>query len=385
MCGLCLPHCPTYQLSRNEADGPRGRLSLMLGLRDGSLEPDENVTQHLESCLSCRACEAMCPSLVPYGQLIDAARSHIRECRDKPTPQLEKWRNQLFSQRHVLTPLLSSQRLADRLGLGAITRHIAGDLGRALPKMLPKAARPFGTHPSIGPQRGRVGLFVGCTGSSMDADTTRAAITLLTAFGFKVIAPRAQACCGAMHRHGGDERRADDLVAANQAVFADKAVDAIVGITTACVAELRDFGHLNQPVEEISAFLARQPAEAWPPLVALDNQRAAIHLPCSQRNVLKQPRASFELLGHIPGLELIDLPGNEFCCGAAGMQRLSHSKQAAALREPKLRAIGELRPDYIVSSNIGCTLHLNVGLDAFKPRPPQVIHPITLLARCLRP
>ncbi|HET19471.1 MAG TPA: 4Fe-4S dicluster domain-containing protein, partial [Chromatiales bacterium] len=77
MCGMCVPHCPTYALTRNEADGPRGRIALMLAMHQDRLEPDAETIAHLEGCLSCRACERICPSKVPYGQLIDAARERI--------------------------------------------------------------------------------------------------------------------------------------------------------------------------------------------------------------------------------------------------------------------------------------------------------------------
>ena len=75
MCGLCLPHCPTFSLYQNESEGPRGRISLMLGLANGRLAADASVVRTFDHCLTCRACESVCPSLVPYGQLIDETRS----------------------------------------------------------------------------------------------------------------------------------------------------------------------------------------------------------------------------------------------------------------------------------------------------------------------
>jgi len=383
MCGLCLPHCPTYGLNSNEADSPRGRLSLMLGLHSGALTPDGDVAAHLNSCLGCRACETMCPSLVPYGRLIDAARQ-VLDDEGEGNPVLTRWRDELLSRRGRLSTLMTAQALSDRVGLGGLTRRLGGELARPLPRRLPWPSNPFGHHRPEREAVGRVGLFIGCAGTSLDADSSRAARRLLTAFGFEVIVPRRQDCCGAMHRHGGAPAQADERLERSRAAFANLTLDAIVGLSTACVAEWREQAAANNPpIREISEFLNAQPAERWPTLKALEGKLVAIHLPCSQRNVLREPMSVHALLARIPGLKQIDLDGNAYCCGSAGLQRFDHPEQAAALRAPKLRHIEQSRPDFIVSANVGCAMHLNAGLDALSPRPAEVIHPITLLAACL--
>ena len=73
-CGLCLPHCPTYRITRDEGDSPRGRVSLMQALVSKAVD-SQNLHRHLDRCLGCLACETACPSGVRYGALIDAVRA----------------------------------------------------------------------------------------------------------------------------------------------------------------------------------------------------------------------------------------------------------------------------------------------------------------------
>src|SRR4051812_1383645 len=82
-CGLCLPACPTYTQDFNEADSPRGRITLMLGLSDGTIPPTESVQRHLDLCLDCRGCETICPSGVVYHELIEEMRAKL--ARSQPT------------------------------------------------------------------------------------------------------------------------------------------------------------------------------------------------------------------------------------------------------------------------------------------------------------
>ena len=76
-CGLCLPHCPTFRLTGDEAASPRGRLAAMAAVGGGVAEVDETFEAILDACLQCRACETACPSLVPFGRAMEGARIEI--------------------------------------------------------------------------------------------------------------------------------------------------------------------------------------------------------------------------------------------------------------------------------------------------------------------
>lgn len=403
MCGICVPHCPTFGLTQNEADGPRGRISLALGLSSGQLAADATVVDHLDRCLSCLACESVCPSRVAYGSLMDhlrtalAAGDFTADMTNQRTPDtttvdeaaLPKaarriWaalRNRVLSRRRMMGRLGSLLRILQRLGLGGALRTLGGPWGRALPRQLPKRFHPAAHRPAThktnetGRSARRVGLFIGCTGEALNSDAVRAGIRVLQALGHIVETPERQACCGAMHQHGGDLVEAARLRAENRQVFSAPDLTAIVVLGTACTAELQREAQAA-PVVEITDYLVNLPDTDWPPLNPLVI-RAGIHLPCSQTRVLKQPGSTERLLRRIPDLTPVPLATNDRCCGAAGMHVLMYPDQAEALRAPKLAEIERLKPDCVVSANIGCATHLAAGLGV------AVRHPVELIARAL--
>jgi len=400
MCGICVPHCPTFGLSENEADGPRGRISLMLGLHENRLTIDEDVRTHLDSCLACRACEAVCPSKVPYGELIDAARATLQERGKDPqngtTPSLTpratqrpwRWlRDRVLTQRTRLRQALRLARLAEKLQLGALVTRLAGPtietLWRTRPRK-PLAPRPsYGSHAGNGPNRGRVGLFIGCTGETMNAAASNAALRVLTQLGFEVVLPEVQACCGAMHRHGGEPDPADALVDRNRQVFGKEDVEAIVVVGSGCGAELQE-QMPDLPVREVTAFLADLAEDAWPTLTPIDEQ-VAIHVPCSQSRVLREAGVTQRLLQRIPGLSPATLDSNDRCCGAAGMHVLLYPNQAERLRAPILTEVAQQDITVLASANVGCAAHLAAGLaEQQGTGTVSVMHPVELIDRAMK-
>jgi glycolate oxidase iron-sulfur subunit len=389
MCGLCLPHCPTYNKTQNEAESPRGRISLILGLAREQLQPDEKLISHLDNCLLCRACEAVCPSKVEFGQLMDGARATLTQ--DKPRTEQRIPLDELATdkqRRHRDAKLLW---LANTTGLRTLGRGLG--LTRALglqrfEQLAPKIHRPHSWqpyYPPKGEQRGDVALFTGCFSDMFDQATLDAAITLLTACGYGVHVPDSQTCCGALHQHSGDSATARQLAQQNLAAFGALQIDAVISTATGCGSYLGEYQQISGsalPVCDINTFLSQI---EWPEEISLQplRKRVAVHEPCSQRNVLKQADAPYALLKRIPELELFHLPGNEQCCGAAGSYMIDHPEMADRLRQDKIEAVRQTKPDILVSSNIGCALHLAAGMRAMGIKI-ELLHPIMLLARQLR-
>ena len=392
-CGLCLPHCPTYGLTQHEGDSPRGRIALMQGLALGSLPPTPKLEAHLDGCLGCRSCESVCPAKVPYGRLIDAGRAAL---------------NQQLPQRRRLPRLVGAvlarrepRRAAGLLlwlyqasGVQALLRR-SGLLGRGrlarLDSLLPPLpALPFSARATGVDGPADAALFIGCAGDLADAESLAAAQRLLQRLGLRVALPSAQGCCGALYQHAGlvDEARA--CMQRNAEAFAG--YPAVLGTASGCSATLLDAPDLLGPaqgaalraqVQDIHRFLLqRWPAGLQPrPLQA----RVAVHEPCTQRNVTGGGDALRTLLRKIPGIELVELDKRQACCGAAGSHFITHPEDADRLLQPKLEASRTLQPDYIVSSNVGCSLHLAAGLRRAGLKAPEVLHPLALLDRQLGP
>lgn len=406
MCGLCLPHCPTYLETQDEGDSPRGRIALMQSLDRNELgSSSSRLAFHLDRCLECRACEAMCPSRVPFGALMDAARARIEPTRPRTRAQRLVRRLAL----DTLVPHKRALRLAGRLlrlyqrsGL-RYTARATGLLGAVglsrADTALPELARPgrwLRYYPPSAPQRGTVALFTGCVAELADTQTLQASISVLNRLGFGVHVPRGQACCGAIHQHNGEPQRAAELAQRNIDAFEAVQPDVILTAASGCGAMLAEYGTLNHPpregdakatafgarVQDINSFLD---ACDWAGTVRLAPLRArvAVHLPCSLRNVLKRPDAPASLLSRIPQIELIPLTEHDRCCGAAGSYVLTQPDMADRLREPHIAAIRSQRPALVVTANVGCAMHLSAGLRAAGVTM-EIIHPVVLLERQLR-
>ncbi|MFL5506190.1 MAG: (Fe-S)-binding protein [Gemmatimonadales bacterium] len=392
-CGFCLPACPTYLATGDEADSPRGRIVLMRALERGEIEPlDTALTQHLDACLGCRGCEPACPSGVGYGQGLAAARTMLTKARGIPAivraflavmqfPAL--WRLAFGAGsflRHIglAEALAGPSRAGFTMGMLAATEPLEKSaLVRALPAHAP-------TSHAAAPRRPTVALFRGCIMDTVFRHVNEATRRTLEANGFRVLEVPGQVCCGALHEHASDTDGAARLARENVAAFAGRA-DFIVTNSAGCGAVLKEYGHLLRSeagaafgarVRDVSELLADAgPREGAPiPLdVAYD---APCHLQHAQR-VHAQPLA---VLRAIPELRLHLLPGSDRCCGAAGIYASLHPEMSRAVLADKTRSFTDapVVPDVVTTGNPGCHMQLGAGLRAAGSDTP-VAHPVELL------
>jgi glycolate oxidase iron-sulfur subunit len=352
-CGLCLPSCPTYALDGLESESPRGRIALARALDDGRLAPTPATETHLDHCLGCRRCEAVCPAQVDYGAILTRTRAAQRN-RRPPTPRQHtaEW---LAARPRILSTLLA--------------------LYRRLWPLLPRAARPL---PQPAPdarvraseiEGPAVAIFTGCVARSYETGLHAAVIRLLAAIGQRAVFPDGQTCCGTLHAHAGDRDTATALAARNRAAFADS--DIVLTLASGCHEAVTD------AVEGTCDAIAHLAEHADRLRFAPRPERVALHLPCSQRNVVRSDRALRQLLARVPGLEVVVLDAGFGCCGAAGTQMLTDPARAARFRQPLLDQLDASGATRLLSANIGCRLHLANGTAL------PVQHPLELLAACL--
>lgn len=387
-CGLCVPHCPTYRKTLNEADSPRGRIFIMAALLEQRLPPSSEALHHLDLCLTCRACENACPSQVRYGWLADGVREWLEPQRARPARQ-QRLRRLLFRTLRHPGWLQSAGWLLrnyQRSGLQMLARKsgLLATLGLERPDsqlpLLPRQRPLYGTHRASGTPRGTVGLFLGCVAQITDSATLGAAIFILNRLGYHVEAPREQRCCGALHQHNGDISSAQMLAQTNLHAFSSPGLEAILHAASGCGATLSEqTPSLPAPLLDVSTFLNRAPDWTQIAIEPL-HETVAVHEPCSSRNVLHDQGATYQLLQRIPAIRILPLAGNDQCCGAAGSYALTQPEMAGMLLRDKIAAIKASNASIIVSSNPGCAMHLAAGLRA-DGLEIEVLHPVHLVAR----
>lgn len=402
-CGLCLAYCPTFSELGTEMDSPRGRIYLVKSLAEGRIRLTDSAAAHLDLCLGCRACETVCPSGVPYGQLIEAARAEIE--RQRPGSALRRffrWVNfsLLLAHPRMLRLAAAGLRIYQVSGLRALLR--ASGLLKMLPAQLrhwepllpelPSAANraplPEVT-PAQGARRARVGFLTGCIQQVAFGPQNRATARVLAKNGAEVVAPRAQACCGALHAHAGEHATALDLARRTIEAFERANVEAVIVNTSGCGAHMKSYGLLlaDDPawrdraarfaarVRDVSEFLAEQPLRG--PLAPV-KRTVTYHDPCHVahgQKIRAQPRA---LLAQVPGLQVVELKESDWCCGSAGTYNLTQPEMATRLQERKIAHVQATGADAVVTANPGCIIQIAQGLAA-KGSPVQVLHIVEIL------
>jgi glycolate oxidase iron-sulfur subunit len=379
-CGLCLGSCPTYVETGDENDGPRGRIYLWRAVNDGRLAPTPEVHHHLELCLECRACESACPSGVQYGKIIGSYKQAMAAQRPAaPTLNgLQRW--MLFHltpyagrMRRALAPL----RLLQRAGLGGVTRRAARVLPRSLRLMqeiVPNLEPHYGSLPEVlpaeGKRRARVALFLGCAADAFFPQTNLATARVLQKNGCEVWVPRGQGCCGALHHHAGLEGPARQFAAANCAAFGKQLgdVDAVINNAGGCGPVLKEYGDLlaDTPTAGAGAAFAKKVRDVSEFLVELGPVpptnplpiKATYHDACGLSHAQKIRQPPRQLLGLIPGLELVPLAECEHCCGAAGSYNLTQPGMSARLGERKAENILATGARAVFAGNVGCLLQI---------------------------
>ncbi len=375
-CGFCTATCPTYQLLGDELDGPRGRIYLIKGMLEGAAVT-ARTQLHLDRCLTCRACETICPSGVQYGRLVDIGRKLAEERVPRP------WAQRLL--RWMLSVVLPRSWLfASLLKLG---RWMLPVLPFTVQGKIPASVPQAGAWPEARHKR-RMLVLAGCVQPTLSPDINAACARVLDKLGISLVeAPRA-GCCGAVRFHLNaqqdglnDMRALIDVwwpyVEAAGAGSAD-AVEAIVMTASGCGTTVKEYGHalahdsayaakaqrISALTKDISEVIAAELARLQPLLVAAKAStrasKIALQLPCSLQHGQKITGVIETILA-AAGFELTPVADSHLCCGSAGTYSILQPDLAARLKANKLAALHAGSPQAIVSGNMACLSHLQSG------------------------
>lgn len=399
-CGLCLEACPTYVITGNENDGPRGRLYLMRAVAEGRLENTSDAFRtHIDRCLGCRACEQVCPAGVEYGQLLEHSREELLHAQPK-NDFIDKALR--FALRHLW---LSPVRLRLFFGAARMFRNLGFSRLLLKSRLFPKRAEfAFALLESSRPifparkktssalqserQSPSVSLFMGCVGEGLFERVNRATERVLRANGFNVEAPPEQVCCGALHAHAGDLEGARELAKRNIAAF--NSGSPIVTNAGGCGAMLASYEHLlandadmaeaaadfSSRVRDVSQQL--QTCEARTVPLFTSDKRVTYDTSCHLLYGQKAGDASQQMLRCAVGPDFVPLEGTERCCGAAGIYNLLQPELSGRVLQEKLDHVRDTGAKILATGNPGCQMQIGAGAQLAGMKL-QVCHPIELV------
>jgi len=369
-CGMCNATCPTYQLTGDELDGPRGRIYLIKGAIEGHAVTSM-TQQHLDRCLTCRNCETTCPSNVPYAQLAEVGREVIEHRLSETgsarplTERMMRWTlREGLTRPKVFSMLLAIGRKASPL--------LPGTLRKKLPPV--HEQRPF----SPKSHAREMIMLDGCVQPSLDASINDSAERVLDQVGISCsYAPRA-GCCGAIRTHLGDRQGGLNEMRRNIDAWTpllDAGAEALISTASGCGQMIKEYGHylkddpeyadrakkVSAAVKDISEVLYEHREELGA-IVAKGDAIVAYHPPCTLQHGLRV-RGKAESILEAVGATVKKTADSHLCCGSAGTYSITQPTLAKQLRDDKLEKLEAFKPDAILTANIGCQCHLQSGTE----------------------
>ena len=379
-CGLCLPACPTYLETMTETSGPRGRISLIKAVDEGELDLlSPGFVEQMSQCLDCRACQAVCPSGVPYGAMLEEMRARIETATAPTRAPRARWTRHLllewlFAKPARLRTAASLLRFAQRTGLSALASVFGmREMVRLAPQIPDRFFVPEDQQFTVSHAAGTAFLHGGCVMHVAFANVHEATIRMLNRAHLSVVVPSDQGCCGAIAVHAGSDDFARELARVNIAAFERSGADVYVVNAAGCGSALKEYGRL---LADDAAWRAR--AEAFSERVrditevldAMDlpqargriDARVTYQEPCHLVHAQRVSAAPRRLLRKIPGLELVEMHESAVCCGSAGIYNLTEPDMAARLQARKVGNIEATGATIVATANPGCALQVAAGL-----------------------
>ena len=386
-CGYCAEICPTYQLTGDENENSRGRVKLIKEMLEKGSRPDEKTVRHIDRCMSCLACMSTCPSFVNYMRLVDHAREYIEDNYQRPLlDRLQRWTlAKVLPNPDLFRLAINGARLVKPLAftMPGNFRNMMDFIPDKLPPPSPNDSPQV--FPAIGERKQRVALMTGCAQKALNTDINDATIRILRRHGCEVVVAEGAACCGALTYHMGKAKDSRVAAAGNIQAWMKEVngagLDAIVINTSGCGTVIKEYGHMfrNDALAEDAvkiSSLAKDISELLSK-IELGNKlkpdmRVAYHATCSLQYGQRVRFAPKKLLKKA-GFTVIESRDAHTCCGSAGTYNLLQPEVSLQLKERKVKALQEGRPDAIAAGNIGCMVQIGSGTKL------PVVHTVELL------
>ncbi len=379
-CGLCLPACPTYLETMTETSGPRGRISLIKAVDEGRLDLlSPGFVEQMSQCLDCRACEAVCPSGVPYGSLVETMRARIEAAVAPARPPGQRRMRALllhglFAHPRWMRVAASLLRFAQRSGLLHLARFAGlGAQAQLAPRVPDRFFTAADQRYEVPAAAGVAFLHVGCIMPVAFPAVHDASVRMLKRAGLSVVIPKDQGCCGAIAVHAGDEAFARDLARRNILAFERSGADVYVVNAAGCGSSLKESArlfeddpawrgraeHFASRVRDIVEVLD---AMELPPPPGRIDAAVTYQEPCHLVHAQRVSAAPRRLLATIPGVTLIEMNESAVCCGSAGIYTLTEPEMAQRLQQRKVRNIEATAATIVATANPGCAMQVATGL-----------------------
>lgn len=385
-CGMCLPVCPTYELTKLERSSPRGRIKLIKSVAEGTMQLSNIFADEMNFCLDCQACETACPAGVKYGTMIEAARVEV----DKSTygSFLGK-KVKRFALKHIVASKRNLKIISRLLYLyqHSFLLKLLEKLCKlrivpykiiAMSELSPKISREFSDSvipqvlESKGERKITTAFHYGCLMNVMFADINKDTVELLSKGGCKVETPKDQECCGSLHAHNGDKETAKKLAIQNLKAFSKYDYNYLVSNSAGCGAFMKEYKHIfknNNELKDIAESFSNKVkdlCEFFSDIVLLKLEGTdekvtyhdACHLVHSQK-IFSQPR---EIINSISGINYVELNEATWCCGSAGIYNITRYDDSMKILDRKIKNIKDTGAEKVITSNPGCISQLEYGL-----------------------
>jgi glycolate oxidase iron-sulfur subunit len=406
-CGLCLAVCPTYDLTKLERSSPRGRIKMIRNVAEGMGGVSELFIDEMNFCLDCQACETACPAGVKYGKLVESARVIITE-NNSGFSFAEKFKRLILNKvlaepnrLHLYSKILRIYQqsyfryIFEESGiLKLFSKRLAGIL-----KLSPEISVKFSsdeiekiTLPG-GEVKYSTAFHTGCIMDTAFAGINIDTLTVLKGYGCKIFTPGDQVCCGSLHAHNGEIKKAKELAIKNIEIFENEDYEFLVSNSAGCGAFMKEYGDLlkddcnfsqraqifSSKVRDVTEFLFdKKPLSEFKNINLQATYHDACHLVHSQK-IFNEPR---ELLSSIPGLEIIELEESTRCCGSAGIYNVIRYDDSMKILEDKIANIARTQTNTVITGNPGCILQITAGAEKFNTQL-EVLHPVSVLKRAM--